>query len=191
MVTAVFIKELVATSINCAYSQNIRESGGICNMYGLAPRSVNLDRMRKSPYIANADTFAPSGAIPTGWNIAYNGGVTTTTTAISPYGGGASVIITPTNQYIYQQITVPANALIRIAVYAVCDAGGEADLQLWDIGLTGKLGSASTTNSVATRLEYYLSPAARSNATSFILILRNTGAVNVQFCGIELEDMTN
>ncbi|MFK5283977.1 hypothetical protein ACI3PL_30810, partial [Lacticaseibacillus paracasei] len=66
----------------------------------------------------------------------------------------------------HQTVKCPANALIRVSCWALT-SGTDATLQLWDAALTGQYVAAQTTSATATRLEAYLTPAMRSNATSF------------------------
>lgn len=194
-VSTQFIKEASTSSISAQYREN-RVEGGLIDLYGGTPRSINNGRKRKRPYVANADSFldADANGIPDGWTRQGSGAVTTAA-AFSPYGAGASVVITPANQYIYQQINVPANALVRVSVRAKCSgAAAIAALQCWSLGLGGQYATASTVTTEAggATLQIFLSSTDRGSATAFLLLLRNTGATdNALFCDLEIEDMTN
>jgi hypothetical protein len=186
-----FIYENDASSSNVAYSQNML-FGGVCDMYGSAPKSINLDRRGKGSYVKNAVDFTITSpaTIPDGWS---GSGTVTTSTAFSPYGSGASVQINNTVQYIYQNIKFPSNALIRISVWAKCSGAlAEASLQVASTGLGPVLVSSSTTSTSADFLEIFIPATSRSSATSVDLLLRNTGTGDLaEFCDIEIEDLTN
>lgn len=181
-----FIVEASASSINCSYKNNQLE-GGICNLYGLAPRSINLSRRRDFSYVTNGDTFA-GGPPPTGWTVV--GSAVSVSTSASPYGSGAGLVVPPAT-YAYQTIAVPINALTRFSVWAEATATGVAELQIWSIGLGSNLKSVSSSSTNKSRLELYLSPDERLSAPTVLILLRNTGSANVKFSDIKVEDMTN
>ena len=192
--SAKFIEELSATSINCAYEDNTLESG-VCDMYGSAQKSVNLRRARKmiqvtnGTSIINTDSTGPSD----GWTLSGGGaGNVAAVASVSPYVNGSACSISFANSYQYQQINCPASSLIRVSVWAKCSGAlANADVQLWSLGLGGQYAAINTTSTTASRLDIYLTPAMRSSATSFLLLLRNTGTGdNAQFCDIDIEDMT-
>lgn len=190
---APFIKESSATSINSQYGNNRVVSGNV-DLYSQAPLSINLTRLRKSPNIINATSIVNTDATgaPDGWTLAGTGNVAMPS-ANSPYVVGTAAEITETNSYIYQRVKVPANALVRVSVWAnITAAGPSAVLQLWSIGLGGQYTAASTTSTTGTKLTVYLSPAQRSSATEFLILLRcvSSGA-NAVFSDVEIEDMTN
>ncbi|RTL06257.1 hypothetical protein EKK58_05895 [Candidatus Dependentiae bacterium] len=181
-----FIVEASASSINCSYKNNQLE-GGTCNLYGLAPRSINLSRRRDFSYVTNGDTFT-GGPPPTGWTVV--GSAVSVSTSASPYGSGAGLVVPPAT-HAYQTIAVPINALTRFSVWAEATATGIAELQIWSIGLGTNLKSVSSSSTSKTRLELYLSPGERSSAATVLILLRNTGLANVKFSDIKIEDMTN
>lgn len=192
--SANFIHETSSNAINCLYSgatNQVEANSSNVNMYGNAPQSINTDRKRKQSYLANGVSWSGTPGTPTGWTLGGSGTVTSTG-AISPYGSGASVVISNTNSYIYQQVSVPATSLIRVSVYADISAtGATAALQLWSVGLGSQYIATSTTNTSVTKLEIFIPSATRASATAFLILLRNTGASNnAQFCDIEIEDMT-
>ena len=192
--TAKFIQELSATSINCAYEDNDLESG-TCDMYGSAPQSVNLRRVRKMTQVTNGTSIVNSDATgpSDGWTLSGGGsGNVGAVSSVSPYVNGSACSISFANSYQYQQINVPATSLIRVSVWAKCSGAlANAAVQFWSLGLGGQYTSVNTTSTTASRLDIYLTPAMRSNATSFLLLLRNTGTGdNAQFCDIDVEDMT-
>lgn len=192
--TAKFIEELSSTSINCSYEDNQLEAG-TCDMYGSAPQSVNLRRVGKmipvtnGTSIVNSDATGPSD----GWTLGGGGsGNVGAVASVSPYVNGSACSISLSNSYQYQQINCPASSLIRVSVWAKCSGAlANAAVQLWSIGLSGQYAAVNTTSTTASRLDIYLTPAMRSNATSCLLLLRNTGSGdNAQFCDIDVEDMT-
>lgn len=190
---APFIKENTTTSIGSQYRNNRVVSGNV-DLYGQAPRSVNLTRLRKSPNIVNATSIVNTDATgaPDGWTLGGTGNVATVA-ANSPYVAGSAASVTTTNGYIYQQVNVPANALVRVSVWAnQSGAAGVAALQLWTMGLGGPYAAESTASATPSKLTIYLSAPERSNATSFLILLRNTGSGDAAvFSDVEIEDMTN
>lgn len=188
-----FIKELTTSTINAQYRRN-RVVDGVVDLYGGAPRSVNADRKRKASSIANATSIVNSDSTgaPDGWTLSGSGNVATTT-ANSPYVNGSAAVISVANGYIYQQINVPANALVRVSVWAnVSGVNAIAALQLWSVGLGAQYLAGSMTSTTPGRIEIVLSPAARSSATAFLLLLRNAGTGDTAvFCDVEIEDLTN
>jgi len=189
-----FIKELTANSINAQYRNN-RVETGIVDMYGAAPRSINIDRKRKFSTVVNGTSIVNTDATGAsdGWTLAGGGtGNVGAVSSVSPYVNGSACSISFANSYQYQQINCPASSLIRVSVWAKCSGAlANADVQLWSLGLGGQYTSVNTTSTTASRLDIYLTPAMRSNATSFLLLLRNTGSGdNAQFCDIDIEDMT-
>lgn len=190
--TPKFIQEISSSSINCAYSDNQLE-GDACDMYGSATKSVNLTRYRKQPYITNATSIINTDATgpSDGWTLGGSGNVATVS-SVSPFVNGSACSISTTNSYQYQQINVPAGSLIRVSVWAKCSGAlANSALQLWSVGVGAQYKATNTTSTTATRLEIYLTPAERASATSFLILLRNTGSGdNAQFCDVEIEDMT-
>lgn len=188
-----FIKEMSANSINAQYSNN-RVETGLIDLYGQATKSVNLDRKGKYSSIVNGTSIVNSDATGAsdGWTLGGAGNVAAVT-SVSPYVNGSACAISDANSYQYQQVNVPANALVRVSVYAKCSAGtAVAQLQLWSLGLGGQYVAASTTSLTAVKLEVVLTPAMRASATAFLILLRNTGAGDTAiFCDVEIEDLTN
>lgn len=70
-------------------------------------------------------------------------------------------------------------------------AVGVAELQIWSIGLGGSYKAVASSLTTRNRLELFLSTAERAGASSFLILLRNTGAADVSFSDIKIEDMTN
>lgn len=191
-----FVLETSSTAPNLLFDNNRRTSGSTdpVNFYGNAPNSVNNAGTRRQPFIANAEYFnitAPN-TYPDGWTLGGSLGATTQIAQFGIYGAGAGIAV-PTGTYIYQQINVPANALIKVTVYAkVSGPAATAALQLWSLGLGGQYTAASTTNALGTTLTVYLNSSTRSSATAFLLLLRNTGSGDTaDFCSILIEDLTN
>lgn len=76
---------------------------------------------------------------------------------------------------------------LRADVKALLELANKSKGGFW----MGMAVAINTTSTTASRLDIYLTPAMRSNATSFLLLLRNTGTGdNAQFCDIDVEDMT-
>lgn len=192
-----FVLECASTAPNVLFENNRLASGSTdpVNFYGNAPNSVNLSRKKKTPLITNATSIVNTDTLgaPDGWTLGGSGNVAIVA-AFSPYIGAdyGAASIDSTNSYIYQQVYVPAGSLIRISVYArVATAPTTAALQLWSVGLGEQYKAASTGNASATKLELYLNATERSSATSFLILLRNTGGDGAaQFCDLEIEDMT-
>lgn len=187
-----FIEETSTVSINCRYKGNEVESG-ICDLYGSAPKSVNLERVKKYSSIVNGTSIinTDSTGAPDGWVLGGSGNVGQVT-SVSPYVNGSAASITLTNSYIYQQVNVRANSLIRVSIWARCSGAlASAELQLWSVGLGSMYTKVVTTSTTASKLEIYLTANARSSATSFLIMLRNFGSGDAaEFCDIEIEDMT-
>ncbi len=181
-----FIVESSGTSINCSYNNNQLE-GGLCDLYGLAPRSINIGRRRDMVYVLNADAFS-GGPPPTGWTVV--GGVTSVGPTVSNYGSAASLVV-PAGAYAYQAVSSPTNALLRFSVWVQALATGVAELQIWSIGLGSSYKAVASSLTTRNRLELFLSTAERAGASSFLILLRNTGAADVSFSDIKIEDMTN
>jgi hypothetical protein len=164
-------------------------------MYGSAPQSVNLRRMRKMIPVVNGTSIVNSDSTGSsdGWILSGGGsGNVGAVASVSPYVNGSACSISFANSYQYQQINVPASSLIRVSVWAKCSGAlANAAVQLWSVGLGGQYTAVNTTSTTASRLDIYLTPATRSNATAFLLLLRNTGTGdNAVFCDIDIEDMT-
>lgn len=184
---AVFIKEASATANNCSYKNNRVESGSVCDLYGLAPQSINLTRRGDKVYVTNSDSFT-GGPPPTGWTVVT--GPSSTIASISPYGAGASLDLF--DGYAWQNVGAPTNALLRISVWAKVAVSGEAALRIHAASLAyGPIKSASNTTTTPTRLELYLSPADRAGAATFAVMFRNVAGSNSIFSNIVIEDMTN
>lgn len=191
-----FVLETSSTAPNLLFDNNQVISGSTdpVNFYGNAPNSVNAAGSRRNPFVANAEYFkitAPN-TYPDGWTLGGTLGATTQISQFALYGAGGGIAI-PGGTYIYQQINVPANALIKITVVAkISGPSAIAAIQLWSVGLGGQYTAASTTNALGTTLTVYLNSSTRSSATAFLLLLRNTGASNTaDFCDIFIEDLTN
>ena len=191
-----FVLETSSTSPNVIFENNSIQSGstGVVNFYTNAPNSVNNVGDKRNPFIANATyfTITPPNTYPDYWTRGGTASAITNVSNFAVYGSGAGVAV-PANTYIYQQINVPANALIKVTVYAkVSASGATAELQLWSLGLGGQYTAASTTSTTGTTLTVYLNSSARSSAAAFLLLLRNTGSSNTaQFCDVFIEDLTN
>lgn len=192
---APFIKENSTSSINAQYRNNSVVTG-LVDLYSQAPRSINLSRRGKSPSIVNGTSIVNTDGVgaPDGWTLSSGGtGNVATPAANSPYVTGTAAEISPSNQYIYQSVKVPANALVRASVWAnATGASTPCALQIWSTGLGAKLAEIETSSTTPTKLTIYLSPSDRASDTSFVIMLRNPGGVaNAVFSDIEIEDMTN
>lgn len=193
--TPAFITEASTSSINAQYRNNSISYGNV-DLYSQAPRSINMARQRSMSLLTNARSIVNTDGVgaPDGWTLASGGtGNVATPAANSPYVTGTAAEISPSNQYIYQSVKVPANALVCVSVWAnATGASTPCALQIWSIALGAKLAEIETSSTTPTKLTIHLSPSDRANATSFLLMLRNNGGVaNAVFSDVEIEDMTN